>query len=87
MISPIVFSGREMNQLFTIEGYQDFTAGHVFETTIGLNPVPFLAENLGDLSAAFVPMVVDGSLDELKIGFGNRSFSDGDGQNNHYITK
>ncbi len=76
-----------MDQLFTVEGEEDFTTGHIFETAIGLNPVPFLAENLGDMSAAFVPMIVDGSLYELKIGFGNRSISDGDGQHNHYITE
>ena len=46
-----------------------------------------MAEDLGDLSATFVPMIVDGSLDELKIGFGNRSISDGDGQHNDYITE
>ena len=46
-----------------------------------------MAENLGDLSAAFVPMIVDGSLDELKVGFDNRFFSDGDGQHNDYITE
>jgi len=87
LVSSIVFSGREMDQLFTIEGYQDFAAGHVFERTVGLSPVPFLAEDLGDLSAAFVPMIVDGRLDELKIGFGNCSISDGDGQHNDYITE
>jgi len=45
----------------------------------GCKPVPFLAEDFGDLSAAFAPVFVDSSLNELDIDFGDGPVSDGDG--------
>jgi hypothetical protein len=45
----------------------------------GVDPIPFLAQPLGNLSAAFVPMLVDGSLDQFKIGLSDSPFSDGKG--------
>lgn len=41
-----------------------------------------MTQDLGDLGAAFVPMLVDGSLNHLKIWVGDSLFSDGDGQIN-----
>jgi len=46
-----------------------------------------LAENFGDLLTAFIPMPVNGSLNQIKIGVVNGSFSDGNGQHSHCISK
>ena len=45
-----------------------------------LKPIPFLAEDFGDLSAAFIPMFLNRSLDQVKIGLVDGPISDGDGQ-------
>jgi len=42
----------------------------------GCNPIPFLAEDFGNLGATFVPVIINGSLDKFKIGGRNSSFSD-----------
>jgi hypothetical protein len=79
MIPSIVFSGRQIDKAFTMESYQNFTASHILETTVCLNPIPFLAEYFGDLSAGFIPMLVNSNLNQFKIGLGDGSFPGGNG--------
>ncbi len=46
-----------------------------------------MAEDFGDLSSAFLPMLVDSSLNQLKVGLANCPFSDGNGQHFHCIAE
>ena len=39
------------------------------------------------MSTAFVPMLPDSSLDQLKVGLDDRPFSDGNGQHSHCISE
>ena len=52
-----------------------------------LNPVPFLAEDFRYLRAAFIPILIDGSLNEFEIGSCDSSFSDSNRQHDHCITE
>ena len=82
-----MLSRREIDKTFAMESYQNFPTSHILETTICLNPVPFIAEDFGDLSAAFVPMVVDSSLNQPKLSLCDRPFSDSNGYYSHYIAE
>jgi len=52
-----------------------------------LHPIPFLAEDFGDLSATFMPMFPDSRLDQLKVGLSDGPFPDGNGQHSHCISE
>ena len=54
-------------------------ASHILEAAVWLNPVPFFAEDLRDLSATFFPVLVDSGLNKPEIGFGDGPFSNGKG--------
>jgi len=66
----IKFSARSKQLKF----YPHFLAGHVFEAAVWLHPIPLPAEDFGDLSAAFIPVLVDSGLDRLKVGIGEGLF-------------
>ena len=66
---------------------QQLPAGHVLGSAIGLEPVPFLAKDFGDLGAATLPVFIDKGLNEWQIGVANSSFSDGYGQHDEYISE
>ena len=68
---------RKSDKAFAVQCQQEFTASHILEAAVWLKPVPFLAEDSGDLRAAFVPMLVNSCLNQRKIGLVNRPFSDG----------
>ena len=71
----------------SLQGNHHLPAGHVLQSAIGLDPVPPLAKNSGNVGAAAVPMFIDNSLNEWQIGVTNGPFSDGDGQHDHRISK
>ncbi len=71
----------------SLQGNQYFPAGHVLQSAIGLEPVPFLAEYFGDLGAATAPMFIEHGLNEWQIDIANSSFSDGYGQHDEYISE
>ena len=72
-----MYSRRIIDKALTIKGEQNFSAGHIFQSAIRLSPVPFLAKDLGDLRATFIPMLVNSRLNGLKISLSDGSFSDG----------
>ena len=74
-----MFSRRIIDETLAVKRQQDFSAGHIFQAAIRLNPVPFLAKDFGDLSTAFVPVIINGSLNVFEIDWRDGSFSDGDG--------
>jgi len=71
----------------SLQGNHQPPAGHVLQSSIGLDPVPPLAKFSGNVGAAAVPMFIDNSLNEWQIGVANGPFSDGDGQHDHQISK
>jgi len=86
-IPTIMPTRRKFEMTGPLQGNQHLPAGHVFQSAIGLSPVPPLAENSGNGAAAQVPMLIDDGLDQWQIGVGNGPFSDGDGQHDHRISK
>lgn len=44
-------TGRIIDKIVTIERQEAFSTGHVFETAIGLAPIPFSAQNFGGQSS------------------------------------
>jgi hypothetical protein len=46
-----------------------------------------LAEDFRYLRAAFIPILIDGSLNEFEIGSCDSSFSDSTWQHKHYIAE
>jgi len=59
-----------------LQGDQYLPASHVFQLAIGLDPVPPLAKNSGNVGAAKMPILVDKVLDIEEILAGNGSISD-----------
>ena len=86
-IPTVMLSRRQFEITGPLQSNQRLPAGHVFQSAIGLSPVPSLAENSGDGAAAVVPMLIDNGLDQWQIGVGNGPFSDGDRQHDHRISK
>ena len=64
-IIAVMDRGRIIKQTFSMEGQKDFSADHIFESTIGLSPVPFYTQDFRNLSSAFVPMLINNRLDKL----------------------
>ena len=62
-------------------------AGHIFKATIGLSPVAFLAEDLGNMLSNLIPMSIDSALNRKDVFLCNVSFSDGNGQNFNCISE
>ncbi len=87
VIVGAVKSGRKGNEVLAFQGQQDFSTGHVLKPAIWLNPIPFFTEDFGDLSTTFIPMFLDNSLYQFKIGLGDGSLPDGNGQHSHYISE
>ena len=87
LILAIMFTRREINKTFTVKGKENFTTSHVLGATICLNPIPFLAEEFGDLSATSIPMLMDSILNQFKVGSSDGSSSDGNGQHFYYIAE
>jgi hypothetical protein len=46
----------ELNQSHPFQAQEDFSAGHVFEVSVGLVPVPLAAQLLGDELSAALPV-------------------------------
>jgi len=63
-------------KVLTFQCDQYFTVCHILEVAVSRNPVPFLAKDFGNISAALFPMFIDGSLDKVNIVLVNNSFSD-----------
>ena len=82
-----MFSGRQADKVFPMQGEKKFAASHIFGPAVRLEPVPVLAEDFWDLGAAFVPVDADSILNNLEIGLGDGSFSYGNGQHPHCIAK
>jgi hypothetical protein len=87
MIKTVVTARGESKMPGPLKGNQDLPTGHVFESAIGLDPVPPLAENSGDVSAAGVPILINNALDYRQVGVMNGPFSYRDGQHDHRIIK
>ena len=77
----------QSDKAFSLNGEQNFPAGHVLELAVGLAPVPLPAKDLGDMLAALIPMGVNGRLNGFKSSLVNDSFADVDGQHFHCITE
>jgi hypothetical protein len=60
----------------SLQGNHHLPAGHVLQSAIGLDPVPPLAKNSGNVGAAKMPILVDKVLDIEEILAGNGSISD-----------
>ncbi len=50
-VSAVMNTGRIIYKSVTMKLEKDFTTRHAFETAVGLSPIPFAAQNLGDLGA------------------------------------
>ncbi len=59
------FGRWKRNQFFTEKCQQDFPASHIFESAVGLYPVPLLAQDSGDMGSALVPVLVNGGLNQI----------------------
>ncbi len=70
-------SWREVDKAFSIQDEQELSAGHILEAAAGLAPVPFVAEDFGDMLSALIPMPIDNGLNQREIGLRDGSFSDG----------
>ena len=86
-IMGAVDSWRQGDEVLSLQSEQDFPASHVFKTAVGLHPIPFSAEDLGNLSTPLSPMLINSSLDQLNISLGDNSFSNGNGQHAHCISE
>jgi hypothetical protein len=86
-IPTVMLTARQLEMPLSLQGNQNLPAGHVFQSTIGLSPVPRLAENSGDGAAAVVPMLIYNVLDYGQVGVINGPVSNGDGQHDHRISK
>jgi len=75
------------DEAFSLQSEQEFPASHVLETAVGLHPIPFFAEDFGNLGTTFMPMLRNGSLNQGNIGFGDGPFSDGNGQHSNCISE
>jgi hypothetical protein len=62
-----VSSWGKLKKLHPFQSQQDFPTGHVFEVSIGLVPVPVVAQFSGDEFSAPLPIVSDQGLDEGKV--------------------
>lgn len=87
LIIGAIQSRGKGDKAFALQGEQHLSTCHVLEPTVWLKPIPFLAENFGDLFTAFIPMPLNASLNQIKIGLVNGSFSDGNGQHSYCISK
>jgi len=87
IIVGAIKSRRKGDKAFALQGEQHLSTCHVLEPTVWLKPVPFLAKNFGDLLTSLIPMPVNGSLNQIKIGLVNGSFSDGNGKHPHCIAE
>jgi hypothetical protein len=67
---------RIIDQAFSVQGKQQFPAGHVLETAIGLNPVPVFAKLPGNMGSSPVLVLVNHCLDNGQIFGGNFAVSD-----------
>jgi hypothetical protein len=54
-----VSSWGELNKPHPFQAQQDFPAGHVFEVSVGLEPLPLVAQLSGDEFSALVPVGLD----------------------------
>jgi hypothetical protein len=78
---------RQIDKAFSMQGKQKLPAGHIFKTPVWLSPIPFLAEDSGDVLSALIPMPVDGGLNGLEVSLSDGSFSDSNGYHCHCIAK
>lgn len=75
------------DKAFSLQGEQELSTGHILEATVWLTPIPLVAEDLGDVLTSYIPVPVNNSLNQIKIGFVNGFFSDGNGQHSHCISE
>jgi hypothetical protein len=86
-IPTVMLTARQFEMPLSFQGNQHLPAGHVFESAIGLSPVPSLAEHSGDGAAAVVPMLINNVLDDGQVDLANCPVSNGDGQHAYRISK
>jgi len=86
-IPTVMLTARQLEMPLSLQGNQHLPAGHVFQSAIGLSPVPPLAEHSGYGAAAVVPMLINNVLDDGQVGLANGPVSNGDGQHDHRISK
>jgi hypothetical protein len=86
-IPTVMLTRRKLEVTSPLQGEQYLPAGHVFQPTIGLDPVPPLAEFSGNVGAAGVPMLIDNGLDKWEIGLCDSPVSYRDGQHGNCISK
>jgi len=88
LLALLNLGGRAMSPLrckVNKTSLQAISLRHPFGPAFG--GIPFSAEDLGDLSAAFVPMQVNRILNQLKVWLSDSSFSYGNRQHFHCIAK
>jgi len=51
-----VESGRKLDQPLALKGEQELSTGHIAQPTVGLEPLPPLTQNLGDMGAPPLPV-------------------------------
>ena len=78
---------RQIDKAFSMQGKQKLPAGHIFKTPVWLSPIPFLAEDSGDVLSALIPMPVDSGLNGREVSLSDGSFSDSNGYHCHCIAK
>jgi len=71
------FGRRIIQQAFSMQGQKEFSAGHVFESSIGLNPVPLFAQFHGNMGPASVPVFMNYGLNNVQVFGGDFAVSDG----------
>jgi hypothetical protein len=78
--SANIFGGRLwrwiIDQTLSVQGKQQFPAGHVLEPAAGLNPVPMFAQLPGNMGPAPVPVFIYHGLDDGQILGRNFAVSD-----------
>jgi hypothetical protein len=70
-------SGGKVDQPFSLKSEQELSTGHLAQPTVGLEPLPPLTQNLGDMGAPPLPVLIDSGLDLGDIRLTDRSFSNG----------
>ncbi len=86
-IIGVVTPWWQRNKAFSLQGEENFSAGHVLEAAVGLLPVPLLTKNSGNMLPAPVPITVDSGLDRRNVFLGDGSFSDGKRQHFNCISE
>ena len=80
-------SWGEAGQAFSLKGEQELATGHLSRRTVGLNPLPLLTQDLGDMGPSPLPVLIDRGLDLGKESRSDCLFSYGQRFHNHRIAE